>query len=653
MALLQSSDFFHSRKLLLLLPVFFIHLDLSHGFWVNDSDFSTPEQCRRKCVAGGDPLICSFDFTLEYYTTIGPACNRTDQLNECIVADGVEKTILPINRQLPGPLIEVCKGDIIKVDVKNAAPGMEATIHWHGIFQYGYQFYDGVPFVTQCPIPSSTSFRYLFGANNAGTHFYHSHVMTHMLDGQQGALIVHDPEDPYLNSYNWEYVMHLSDWMHELSLERFPGRYHTNIGQAAENILINGRGNWKDPKNATVNTHAPLWTFNVQQNDAIRFRIINSFSTVCPAEIAFHKHRCTVIAQDGALVKSKVVDKVVILTGERVDCIINTNQALDSYWIQVRGLGECAETERKVQQLAILRYQGASATPSAPQPEYDSMPNGVTYNGMNATKCNTNDTSSVVCVNQLESYEDAEPEIMEVEPTVRFVMPFYFYNYTQNDDKKLFGVDNKFPAFFDAADRSQLISSFNNKSYETSSSTLLTDRRSLETVCKPNVLSTCTQPCTCTQVLHVVLGSLVELVIYDQYSLAGLDHPFHLHGYEFKVFSIGKLTGNISRDDIEVVIKEHTARLQRGEYKNPPGKDTVKIPEGGYAIVRFLANNPGFWLIHCHFSWHHVTGMELVIQVGEREDLPPTPSGFPECSNWKPAVHLMRDFFNTGVPYAY
>lgn len=74
-----------------------------------------------------------------------------------------------------------------------------------------------------------------------------------------------------------------------------------------------------------------------------------------------------------------------------------------------------------------------------------------------------------------------------------------------------------------------------------------------------------------------------------------LDHPFHLHGFAFQVFSVGQFwpIRNISRQDINEVIQEHTERLRRGEYKNPPGKDTAKIPMGGYVIVRFKADNPG------------------------------------------------------------
>lgn len=82
---------------------------------------------------------------------------------------------------------------------------------------------------------------------NSGTHFYHSHVATHMLDGQVGSLIVRDPpsKDPHSKLFDTdEVIIFLTDWMHELSIERFPGWYRHDIGQTAKNILINGLGNW-------------------------------------------------------------------------------------------------------------------------------------------------------------------------------------------------------------------------------------------------------------------------------------------------------------------------------------------------------------------------------------------------------------------------
>ena len=62
-------------------------------------------------------------------------------------------------------------------------------------------------------------------------------------------------------------------------------------------------------------------------------------------------------------------------TGERVDVIVHANQPVGSYYIVVRGLGECAE--KRVQQLAILRYVGGPPTPSRPLPLYDNAPTGI------------------------------------------------------------------------------------------------------------------------------------------------------------------------------------------------------------------------------------------------------------------------------------
>lgn len=44
--------------------------------------------------------------------------------------------------------------------------------------------------------------------------------------------------------------------------------------------------------------------------------------------------------------------------------------------------------------------------------------------------------------------------------------------------------------------------------------------------------------------------------------------------------------------------------------ENPPFKDTILIPNPGYVRVRFRADNPGFWLGHCHFDWHLAIGVK-------------------------------------------
>lgn len=47
---------------------------------------------------------------------------------------------MAINFQLPGPKIQVCKDDVIVVDLYNNAEGSSTSLHWHGLRQFGTQF---------------------------------------------------------------------------------------------------------------------------------------------------------------------------------------------------------------------------------------------------------------------------------------------------------------------------------------------------------------------------------------------------------------------------------------------------------------------------------------------------------------------------------
>jgi FtsP/CotA-like multicopper oxidase with cupredoxin domain len=43
-------------------------------------------------------------------------------------------------------------------------------------------------------------------------------------------------------------------------------------------------------------------------------------------------------------------------------------------------------------------------------------------------------------------------------------------------------------------------------------------------------------------------------------------------------------------------------RLVRTKNPTLPLKDTISIPSRGYTIFRFKADNPGWWMLHCHFG---------------------------------------------------
>jgi len=75
--------------------------------------------------------------------------------------------------------------------------------------------------------------------------------------------------------------------------------------------------------------------------------------------------------------------------------------------------------------------------------------------------------------------------------------------------------------------------------------------------------------------------------------------------------------------------------LLKRNFNNPPMKDTSTVPVGGYTIIRFLTNNPGTWLFHCHLEFHSEIGMAFIIKVGDQWDLPSMPRNWPQCGNYK------------------
>lgn len=69
------------------------------------------------------------------------------------------------------------------------------------------------------------------------------------------------------------------------------------------------------------------------------------------------------------------------------------------------------------------------------------------YNGLNGTLCNTNITEPVLCINQLESLE-SESDLLKVEPDERYILPFWFFNYTDTSNDKLLFNTNSYRPFF-------------------------------------------------------------------------------------------------------------------------------------------------------------------------------------------------------------
>ena len=173
-----------------------------------------------------------------------------------------------------------------------------------------------------------------------------------------------------------------------------------------------------------------------------------------------------------------------------------------------------------------------------------------------------------------------------------------------------------------------------------------------------------TPDCLCTHVYDVDNGASYRFV----FTAVGPNrtdnrnwnfaHPIHLHGHSFHVAKIGfgdySDTGRImsASEDITCDKNEYICTNPQWSSENPdlgrtdinraPLKDTVLIPAGGYAIVYFKANNPGYWFLHCHIEVHQLEGMAVVINEAEGMHNPP-PLNMPQCGNFTWTVEQFKE----------
>ncbi|KAF5301113.1 hypothetical protein FQR65_LT08943 [Abscondita terminalis] len=607
---------------------------------MTSNNFCTPSECARPCTSS-PPKKCYYRFYLEQYTVFGKACemctpNRTNGC-QCILADGIERMAFTVNRMIPGPTIDVCQGDMVIIDVMNHLLADSVTIHWHGVLQRNSQFYDGVPYVTQCPILPGNTFRYQWIANEAGTHFWHSHTGLQKTDGLTGPIIVRQSNvnNPRYTMYDFDLTEHaifIQDWNHEYMNEKFPGRRFTRATNLPTNLLINGKGKFFD---VTTGQYSEVGSeiFNVRTNMRYRFRMINALASICPVQLTIDNHTLTVIAIDGNPVKPVDVNSIISVSAERYDFIVKTNSIGGTYWIQVRTLQDCRF--ENLNQVAALRYNVGSQTPRNPRPTNNlPLPTGKVLNPLDAN-CNVA-RADAICVSQLAADESIDPEILS-NRIVKVYLPFRLHIY---DPNQLFrpGTYKRYQSTYINRGTFYASGLIDNITYTSAPSPLLTQYQNLNTgqFCNGDqIIQNCDLTCECTHVIKVPYNCIIELILVDEVHNEGINHPFHLHGFAFNVMGIGKMPPTGTGTVEEAIMLDRNNLLNR-RFDSPPFKDTIMIPSNGYVVLRFRANNPGFWFLHCHFLFHLITGMAAVLQVGEYQNMPIPPSNFPRCGNYVP-----------------
>ncbi|KAF2709450.1 multicopper oxidase [Pleomassaria siparia CBS 279.74] len=494
--------------------------------------------------------------------------------------DGVYRPMILINSMFPGPLIECNEGDELVVHVKNR--GSNATsIHWHGLYQNGTNWMDGTVGITQCPIAPNHDFTYRFKVNGqSGSYWYHSHMSVQASDGLIGPLIIHSRDDKKLQKvpYSQDRVVLVSDHYYDLSsllLMQYLSPGSENSEPVPPSAVINGR-NMRDcsalPNRNCLSEDRTNAMFDLAPNSNTRLRIIN-VGAFAEFQLQIDEHEVLITEVDGTDVWPQSIHRVNINPAQRYSIIVvppTENKGL--YWMRARMVTHCfayENPELKEEVRGVLRYWTSGNT---------TMPESLDWPEVIGVECRDLNTSDLRPVEVVRAPAKADELV-------------YLRSSFQIGDWTLsrgFLNDTSYRASASSPSLNRLIDGYVAKNTTV-----------LNSLAQPSGINLAFAPShelVYQTPTHNVLDILIQN--FDDGS-----HPFHLHGYKFFVLASGQGYPSPSL---------HSSL----HLENPLRRDTVSVDAFGWMLIRFVADNSGFWSFHCHISWHSEAGLLMQFLVG-------------------------------------
>ncbi|KAG2665445.1 hypothetical protein I3760_15G007800 [Carya illinoinensis] len=521
------------------------------------------------------------------------------------------KSMFTVNGQWPGPTISVRKGDTAFVNVHNDG-NYGVTIHWHGVKQPRNPWSDGPENITQCPIQPGKNFTYeVIFSDEEGTLWWHAHSDWSRAT-IHGAIVIL-PENgtsyPFATPYAEE-VLILAEWFNGDVMELIENATATGADpQISDAYAINGQPGF--PNNCSNET---TYRFPVQYGKTYLLRVVHAGMN---EEMFFGiaKHNLTVVAQDAAYIKPITTDYVMMTPGQTMDILLTADQDPSYYYIAATPFVDADVPYDSTNTSAILQYAGNYTPPSSPP--YPSLPNVTDRDAAD------NFTSRI---RALASNEHPINVPIEIDTQI-FIAVSVNEIFCPNESC---GGPNG----------NRLAASLNNISFLTPTIDILQAYyRNLTNVFTkdfPNeplyafnytgdVGNNTLYPSLGTNVTMIDYGAAVEIVFQGTNVQTPENHPMHLHGFSF--YLVGTGYGNFNE----------TTSPQTYNLVDPPEVNTIGVPKNGWATIRFIANNPGVWFMHCHLERHASWGMATVIIVknGPTNDtsvLPILSENLPICS---------------------
>ncbi|XP_015074565.1 laccase-6 isoform X3 [Solanum pennellii] len=520
------------------------------------------------------------------------------------------KEIPTINGMYPGPVVYAQEDDKVIVRVTNESP-YNITIHWHGIRQRLSCWSDGPSYITQCPIQTGQNFTYEFTlVQQKGTFFWHAHV-SWLRATVYGAIVVY-PKNGVPYPFNFPYEEHI------IILGEFWMKDMVQIEQA---VLASGGA--PPPADAFTINGQPGPNYNCSADDIFKIyavpgktyllRLINAALNQ-EHFFAIANHRLTIVEVDAEYTKPLTTDQVMLGPGQTLNVLVTADKHIAKYSMAMGPYQSAKNVSfQNITAIAYFQYFGATANDlslPAALPHFDdnlaaktvmdglrslnpvTVPKDIDRNlfvtiGLNVQKCRSKNPQKDcqakdggVMAASMNNISFSKPNISILEAYYKNISGYFTQDFPR--------VPLKFYDFVNGA---------------------------------PNNPPNDTNSLNGTRTYVLDYGTKVQLILQDTSTVSTENHPIHLHGYSFYVVGYG--TGNYDPD---------TANFN---LVDPPYMNTIGVPVGGWAAIRFVADNPGAWFMHCHLEIHLSWGLSVVLIVkngeGPLERLPHPPKDLPRC----------------------
>ncbi|KAI4354524.1 hypothetical protein L6164_003377 [Bauhinia variegata] len=529
------------------------------------------------------------------------------------------KSIVTVNGQFPGPRIIAREGDRLVIKVVNHVQ-YNVTIHWHGIRQLRSGWADGPAYITQCPIQTGQTFVYNFTiTGQRGTLWWHAHISWLRATVYGPFVILPKRHDPYPFPQPFKEVpIIFGEW--------WKSDTETVINQAMQ------AGSAPNNSDAYTINGLPGPLYNCSAKDTFKLKVktgktylLRLINGALNDELFFSiaNHTLTVVEADAVYTKPLKTNIVLITPGQTTNVLLKTKHKTPNanFVIAARPYATGPAAFDNTTTTGLLEYEKntlASAKTKNKKlqllrpvlPKFNDTVFAMNFNkkirSLNSKKFPAKVPKTVdkrffftvgLGISRCSKSQPCQgPNNTRVAATVNnvsFVMPntallqAHFFNKSKGVYTTDFPANPPFKFNYTGNPPSKIMVKFG------------------------------------TKVVVLPYNTSVELVLQDTSIIGAESHPLHLHGFNF--FVVGQGNGNFDS-------KKDPAKFN---LVDPAERNTVGVPSGGWVAIRFLADNPGVWFMHCHLEVHTSWGLKMawIVQDGKRhkQKLPPPPSDLPKC----------------------